>query len=438
MKMKKLITFLMIMLSANAFAKPLVQEGYFVFDQDKNLLKHLTSQYDLVIDHMSEFGYEVYGPQGLSIWLNKLGADFQSLNTNQKGIWDRRGGWPTHKVLTQQLKELAAKYPQIIKLFSIGKSVKGRDLWVVKISDNVNVDEPEPEFKYIANMHGDEIVGRDVMVKLIEDMAANYNKDPEITALVNNTEIFIMPTMNPDGSMKRTRANADWIDLNRDFPDFTTSDSRNTMEGRAVETQLVMKFQAAHHFALSANFHGGAVVVNYPWDTTEERHPLQNLIEEISLAYATPNPTMHSSYRFENGIVNGYDWYEVNGGMQDWSYYYYNDLQVTLEISQEKWPSYNQLDKFYQENRQSCLDYMEKIHQGGGFYLNDNSAGEVTIIDKNGNLPTLGPFTYWGGEFYSVLPNGEYTFKIVKESGEKIDLDVSVTHKDLHNHMVRL
>ena len=162
------------------------------------------------------------------------------------------------------------------------------------------------------------------------------------------------------------------------------------------------------------------------------------LIEEISLAYASPNPTMSSSRRFENGIVNGYDWYEVNGGMQDWSYYFHNDLQVTVELSYTKWPRYSQLDDFYNENREGCLAYMEKIHQGGGFFFDNMSSGTVMIKDKSKNMEDVGPFTYWGGEFYKILPNGEYLYTITTDSGEVIELDVSVNQKKLTNHMVRL
>jgi hypothetical protein len=432
--MKKLLLALYL-LPIIATAKPLIQESYFVFDKDKTTLSYLVSQYDLVIDHMSEMGYEVYGPFGLSKWLDHLKLDYQDISKINK--WGR-GDWPRHDEITKQLQKLAKKYPDLIHLFSIGQSSQGRELWMVKISDNVRINEREPEFKYIANMHGDEIVGRDLMVLFIEDLAKNYNKNRRITDLINNTEIYIMPTMNPDGSEKQTRANANWIDLNRDFPDFTTNDNANTLEGRAIETRHIMKFQAEHHFSLSANFHGGAIVVNYPWDTSAEHPPLQNLIEEISLSYANPNETMSSSRRFEHGIVNGHAWYEVNGGMQDWSYYYHNDLQVTVELSQSKWPSYRHLDNFYEENRESCLAYLEKIHQGGGFYLNDQSSGTVTIRENGGHLETLGPYTYWGGEFYKVLPNGNYTFEITKADGNQVDLNVVIDRKEIKNHMVAL
>ena len=68
---------------------------------------------------------------------------------------------------------------------------------VMKISDNVATDEDEPEFKYIANMHGNEIMGREVTLRFIRHLLENYGKDDEVTDLVNSLELFVMPTMNP-------------------------------------------------------------------------------------------------------------------------------------------------------------------------------------------------------------------------------------------------
>ena len=167
--------------------------------------------------------------------------------------------------LTDFLVDMANTYPAITNLTSIGQSVQGRELWVLEISDNPTINEVEPEFKYIANMHGDETVGRELSLYLIEWLCSNYGVNDRATNLVNNTSIHIMPSMNPDGFELGQRNNANDVDLNRDFPD-QFDDPNNTVNGREPETRAVMEWSQQHNFILSANMHTGALVANYPFD----------------------------------------------------------------------------------------------------------------------------------------------------------------------------
>lgn len=102
--------------------------------------------------------------------------------------------------LTNLFKKLETEHPEIAKLHSVGRSVRNRELWALEINSNVaNRTLMTPMFKYVANMHGDESVGRQLMIYLAQYLIYNYGKDERVTRLVNTTDIFLMPSMNPDG-----------------------------------------------------------------------------------------------------------------------------------------------------------------------------------------------------------------------------------------------
>ncbi len=392
--------------SLSSYAGMIVKEGYRIDDPSQQFLPQLKLRKDFSFDQVNSKGYTVYGPDGLGQWLemNNIPAEDITYHADDKAA--ATSGFMTNEEVGKILAGYQTKFSKIAKVESIGKTAQGRDLWAIKISKNVEIDEVEPEFKYIANMHGDEITGREVSMRFIGDILENYGKDERITKLIDNTEIYIIPTMNPDGMAARRRGNGNYTDLNRDFPDFKS----NRLEGRAPETQAVMRFQGQHHFALSANYHGGAVVVNYPWDSIKELHPLNDLLVDISKEYASTNLEMKNSQEFTDGVINGYAWYSVDGGMQDWSYFY-NDLQVTLEISQIKWVDPKTIDNYYKANRESMLNYLARVHQGAGFKLQDKAAiGKVKVLDSTGK--NLGEFALYGGEFYKVLDPGSYTFEV--------------------------
>ncbi len=416
-----------LLTSSTALSRGIVEEGYYLFDKQRLLFDQIKKQEDLTIDHLGNAGYEVYGPKGVGEWLRSVSEiyDVKMMSLEEETKATPFNNYPSHEEITQKLFDLQAQYPEILHITSLGKSKNGRDIWSAKISSNVKVDEVEPEFKYIANMHGDEIVGRELMLLLIEDVLNQYEAgNRTIRSLVNNTEIYIIPSMNPDGASSRRRGNANYVDLNRNFPDFTRDRDSNP-QNRELETQAIMAFQAQRKFALSANFHGGVECVNYPWDTKKEHFPLVDLARLLSVEYAQEVPGMVNSRQFDGGVTNGYDWYPVKGGMQDWSYYWFNDLQVTIELSQTKWPNYQTIPQYYNWNRNSILRYMTRVHQGVGFKLSSDISGDVEIIQ--GQNLSLGHFSFSDGEFYKVLEPGQYKLIITEASGRERLVETSVT-----------
>ena len=358
---------------------------------------------------ISELGFEIkYIPNQAKIYYEELIADPNYSNDPMRSYHD-------YDELTDFLININSEFPAITNLFSIGQSVQGRELWVLEISDNPGVNEIEPEFKYIANMHGDETVGRELCLYLISWFVNGYGTDERATNLINDTSIFIMPSMNPDGFENGSRYNANNVDLNRDFPD-QFNDPNNSLAGRQPETQAVMQWTWERNFVLSANMHTGALVVNYPFDGPNtgvySAAPDDDVFVQISSCYADSHPNMESG-GFQNGITNGSQWYAVFGGMQDWNYVWESDFDITLEQNEVKWPNSNLLDDLWEDHREPMIAYIEQIHQGL----------KGVVKDINSNQPLNATITIEGieheiftdsqnGDYYRLLTPGQYVVNV--------------------------
>ncbi len=344
-----------------------------LLSNDTKVLEHLIRS-GVIFDHYNgEERIAFLDVQDLR-FLDKNNFAYLLLPKEQRG--KNRENYYTHTALSEKLRQFESAHPQLVKLHSIGMSHEKRELWAVKISDHVLVDEAEPEVKLVSTMHGDEIVGQEMMVRLIHELLSGYENDERITSLVNSTEIWIVPNLNPDGTVAGTRYNANYVDLNRDFPDTVSGDSENTPAGRAFETQSMMKFTKEHRFSLSANFHGGALVVNFPWDSMSQQMPDYAMARLVSEEYARLNEPMSQSSYFPDGITNGYNWYPIYGGMQDWNYIFHDCLDVTVEIYGIKWPAYSKVDSIWLDNRDSLLRYIEMVHMGVHGFVVDAETGE--------------------------------------------------------------
>ncbi|MBN2790755.1 MAG: DUF2817 domain-containing protein [Candidatus Delongbacteria bacterium] len=311
------------------------------------------------------------------------------------------------------------RYPAICKRIQIGTSVQSRPLWVLKISDNVNIEEAEPEVKFVSTMHGDEVTGVEMEMYLIEDILKGYQANNDtMQFIVNNTELYVMPLLNPDGMANNSRYNANYIDLNRDFPDFLTGET-NLAESDEPEIDAMINWSNDHNFILSTNYHGGALVANYILDTkppltSGQYAAAPDDVHATWLAsnYAIRNTPMYNG-AFTEGITNGLEWYEAVGGMQDWNYHYYGDMDLTLEISNTKWPAYSEIAGFWQDNRDAMFWYLSAVHKGIYGIVTDYDTGlpleakiEITGIDKE--YYTDPDF----GDYYRVLKPGTYTMTV--------------------------
>jgi len=327
--------------------------------------------------------------------------------------------WTTYSEIQTTFAAREASYPALCKYYDLGTTVGGRHLWAICISDNVLTEENEPEFRYVSTLHGDEIVGTKMCMMLVDYLLTNYGTIQRCTDIVNNTELWILPLANPDGYDRttRTRYNNNGVDLNRSFPEGGgSSPEPNTTTGRELEVAAIMNWGFARSFVCSANFHGGALVVNYPFDNdppipdgSDAPTPDDDMFEHISVQYSYYNTPMYNGSWY-HGITNGCDWYQITGGLQDWSYRYMGCNDVTIELGNTKEPAASTIPTYWSNNRDSMLSYIETCLIGVRGLVTDGVTGAplaatVTVTGRNHNIYTDPDV----GDYHRMLTPGTYT-----------------------------
>ncbi|XP_029485665.1 carboxypeptidase N catalytic chain isoform X3 [Oncorhynchus nerka] len=305
-----------------------------------------------------------------------------------------------YEELVRALFVVQSECPYITRIYSIGRSVEGRHLYVLEFSDTPGIHEAmEPEFKYVGNMHGNEVLGRELLIQLSQFLCEEYRAgNQRITRLIHDTRIHILPTMNPDGY----EVAAKQVEL---------------------ETLAVIKWMQNYNFVLSANLHGGAVVANYPFDksrdprirgkTTYATTPDDKIFKKLARTYSYAHSWMHKGWNcgdfFDEGITNGASWYSLSKGMQDFNYLYTNCFEITLELSCDKFPPASALSREWLGNREALISFLEQVHHGikGMVYDNNNNPignAEISVAGINHDVTTG-----VDGDYFRLLLPGTYT-----------------------------
>ncbi len=310
-----------------------------------------------------------------------------------------RGEYHSYAEITSDLAGWADAYPDITELVSMGQSVQGRELWALKITDNPGVEEFEPEIQWIGGHHGNETISVEVPYYMADYLLANYGTDPDVTWLVDEREIWIIPMLNPDGHTAGLRYNAQGIDLNRDY--LCPNGVNAATAFSAPETRALRDFNVGMNPATSLTFHSGAVYVNYLWDYTFVPTPDEPMIIALSNAYAS-----YSGYP----VINGADWYIVYGSCQDWCYDTRGEIDWTIELSQVKDPPSSKIDSIFEENRDAMLYLARCSGRGIRGLVTDADTGEP--ISATISIPEIGRDVYTDpdvGDYHRMVESGTYT-----------------------------
>jgi hypothetical protein len=334
--------------------------------------------------------------------------------------WD---AYPTYQVYEKMMASFAEKFPELCKIDTILSSTPSGNYKILaaKISDHPDESENEPQFLYSSTIHGNETAGYILMLRLVDYLLNNYSGSQQIKNLIDNVEIWICPLANPDGTYFKSdppgntisnakRSNLLNVNLNRNYPDPELGPHPDGNIYQA-ETQAFMNFAGEHHFNMSANFHSGAELLNYPWDTwTTDENPNADAAwwEKVCTEYVDTSRLVNPIYMtsdFTDGVSEGGDWYVINGGRQDYMNYFKNCREVTIEIDNVSITETQNLNKKWHENYRSLLNYIQESTFGVRGIITDSLSGKPirAMVWVNGYDQEND-----SSQVYSALPVGNY------------------------------
>ncbi len=360
------------------------------------------------------------GAQPTFVTTHSLKHNFKmAASVNQLNNWD---SYPTYQTYVLLMQQFAQNYPDLCSLQTIGTTVNGHKILVLMLSNNLIIDKPKPEVMLSSSMHGDELTGYVLLLRFIDYLLTNYNTDTNAYNIINKTHLYIAPLTNPDGAYYMgdntvtgaIRGNANYIDLNRNFPDaiYGQNPDGNFLQ---PENQFMIDFMQQHNFVLSANIHGGAQVLNYPWDNQAQRHADDQWFKYICQMYADTAYNIDANYLtdFNNGITNGYDWYSISGGRQDYVTYFLNGREITAELSTDKMPDAQLLPHFWECNKKPLMNFVKQACFGLQGTIKNN-AGEpvkakITVLNHDNNNSFV--YSNNNGNYYRLLFQGTYQVK---------------------------
>ncbi len=331
------------------------------------------------------------------------------------------GGYRTLSEIGLVLDSISNAHPDIVtSKWSIGSSIEGRPIWVIKISDNPNVDEDEPEVYYYGCHHAREVITPEVLIYFMHYLTNNYGTDPQATYLVDNRELFFSPCLNPDGYAyneetnpggggmwrKNRRDNGEpsesfGVDINRNYGyqwgyDEEGSSSMpwsETYRGAAPfsepEIQAQRDFINARHFSIIANYHSYAGLFLYPWGYDRLYCPDDDIFAQ-----------MGDTVQAMTGYTPGPPWltlYPVNGGSFDWEYGEQTTKEkiyaVSIEVGNNSdgfWPPVSRITPLVESQLQPNLFYARVAGNPEGL-----RAPVAPTIHAIGNVDTTHFQLYW-------------------------------------------
>ncbi len=315
----------------------------FLFEWDGRIYILLSGQDLLALDKLNiPYVYESH----------RFPALYQAQIHAQTSI---NGEYHSYKELEADLEALQRSFPQLAKLFTTGTTLENRKIYALKISDNVSQDEDEPEVLFLGCHHAREWISVEVPFFLAKYLLENYAANVDVRRLVNQSEVWIVPLVNPDGLeytihyyrywRKNRRLNADGsygVDINRNYgyawgydnsgssPTPTSDIYRGSAPFSEPETQAIRDFVRQKNFKAMITYHSYSQLILYPWGYTKTPSDKDKILSEIAADMSRLMQQVNGRV-YEYGPA-GASLYLTNGDTTDWTFGTSGIPSYTIEL----------------------------------------------------------------------------------------------------------
>jgi carboxypeptidase T len=357
------------------------------------------------------------------------------------------------------LRDIHGRFPEFTKLVSIGKSVEGRDIWALKLSDNPELNENEPTILFNSMHHAREVMTPEVGIDIISYILENFEANEQVRSWLENSQIWVVPMLNVDGNNKVWNGSSMWrkntrgghgVDINRNYPykwgtcngssGSTWSDTyRGASAGSEPETQALMNFTRDIKPVFNISFHSYSEMVLYPFGCSGAKTGMHDLVSSIGQKMAK-----------DIGYVHGTPWeilYSVDGGDVDWMYDQQGTIPYVIEVSSRSegfQPSYSQWrNKTVERVRPAWQLLLERVRQSGvkGSVVDQSGqALEFTIkVFKENSTTPYNTFNRKGYFHLALLP-GNYKLELTLKDGRGLQsTNVTIQNQVLDwSHQLKL
>lgn len=355
-------------------------------------------------------------------------------------------GYPDLKAVTDALRAAEAKFPSIARVVDLTQALnqrptfEGRHIYALKISDRVDQDEDEPAALVVSTHHARELVTPVIALTAIDRLTAGYGRDPAITAVVDEYEIWIAPVWNPDGYSwvftndnfwRKNRRNGRGVDLNRNYPQGwtsrcsgSTSWNSNTYKGPSAasepETQTMMEWSKQRRFAKVIDFHSSGQEVLYAYRCTA--HPFEPWwrAEAVTLANASG---YRGSVRLPSAEGEHYQWQLAQMGA----------YAFLVETATRFQPPFATAVREAEQVWSGILQVLQRPFSVQGFVTDAATGAPLTATISLPDTRFLGGETYGSGgkfgRFDLILPEGVHRlrFEVPGLPPEERTVQVSAT-----------